>query len=526
MKRCINIFEKAKQQTVRLGKRRLFMGLLAMLTLPSVCVYAETETYEVKCPVGEGTVTGGISNTDAAEGFIHQAIFHDEPAAVGASANLGERLTAAEKVLYQSMKDSFTAMTTRSTSGGGTSFSTIVQVPVADMIDYFPETTSYTAEELGVDDVIEVIDGYNYVAQDAMDAFYVKLQFDPEAVINALIADSPYEFYWFDKSFGYYYYFTGLGCDGESLWLDPDGGDCFEVTLYVAQEYAVSRTSGTTDFDLSFTNAVCDAADTAAGIIETYKNESDIEKLYAYKNEICNRVDYNDDAAYNPTPYGNPWQVIWVFDDDPDTKVVCEGYAKAFQYLCDLSAFHTPIYTICVSGSMDGGAHMWNIVAMDDGKRFMADVTNCDEGSAGAPDHLFMAAYSNRIPGDPLSSYEYNVEDRYMFTYEYDDKTAALFRNDELEMTNMLFDPNDYPEANIEGDYDIIHLPRGLKVIEEEAFAGIVSEAVIIPEGCTSIRSRAFYACPNLRQVILPNSCTDIAADAFEGCGEIQFYYY
>ena len=524
MKRSFNIFGKVKQQTVYSGRRRLFiglLGLLAMSALPSVYAYAGTETYDVKCPVREGTVTGGISNTEAAEGFIHQAFFHDEPAAAGASANLGGRLTEAEQVLYKTMKESYSAMTTRSTSGGGTSFSTILKIPAADLMDYFSETR-FTAEELGVDSVIEVIDGDNYISREAMDAFYTKIQFNPEKVINALAADSPYDFYWFDKTAGYYYYFTGLGCDGESLWIDSAGNDYFVVELFVAQEYAVSRTRGTTDFDLSFTNAVCNAADTAAGIIETYKNKSDIDKLYAYKNEICDRVDYNNDAADYPIPYGNPWQVIWVFDGDPDTKVVCEGYSKAFQYLCDLSTFHTPIYTICVSGTMDGGAHMWNIVAMD---RYMADVTNCDDGTIGAPDDLFMATYTTYKPGTSLSEYIFKIKGR-SISYIYDDKTVSLFRSNELEMTDLLFDPEDYPEANIEGDHDILHLPRGLKVIEEEAFAGIISEMVIVPEGCISIRSRAFYGCPNLKRVILPESCTDIAPDAFEGCGEVQISYH
>lgn len=34
-------------------------------------------------------------------------------------------------------------------------------------------------------------------------------------------------------------------------------------------------------------------------------------------------------------------ELIWVFDGDSSTNVVCEGYAKAFQYLCDLSGAYT-----------------------------------------------------------------------------------------------------------------------------------------------------------------------------------------
>lgn len=66
-------------------------------------------------------------------------------------------------------------------------------------------------------------------------------------------------------------------------------------------------------------------------------------------------------------------------------------------------------------------------------------------------------------------------------------------------------------------------LPDGLKVIEAEAFLGVDAEAVIIPAGCTEIRSRAFANCPNLVYVVLPDSVTTVADDAFDGCPDILF---
>ena len=60
-------------------------------------------------------------------------------------------------------------------------------------------------------------------------------------------------------------------------------------------------------------------------------------------------------------------------------------------------------------------------------------------------------------------------------------------------------------------------LPAGLTEIGEEAFAGSACEAVIAPESCGYIGSRAFADCPNLRYVRLPASA-EIAPDAFEGC--------
>ena len=60
-------------------------------------------------------------------------------------------------------------------------------------------------------------------------------------------------------------------------------------------------------------------------------------------------------------------------------------------------------------------------------------------------------------------------------------------------------------------------LPAALGTIEEEAFAGVTAQAVLIPDGCTAIGSRAFAGCENLIYIKVPAEA-EIAADAFEGC--------
>ena len=65
----------------------------------------------------------------------------------------------------------------------------------------------------------------------------------------------------------------------------------------------------------------------------------------------------------------------------------------------------------------------------------------------------------------------------------------------------------------------LLTLPAGLRSIGSEAFRGSACEAVIIPDGCTSIGSRAFAYCPDLLYVRIPSSVRSIAADAFEGSG-------
>lgn len=69
--------------------------------------------------------------------------------------------------------------------------------------------------------------------------------------------------------------------------------------------------------------------------------------------------------------------------------MVCEGYSKAFQYLCDLSDITCYTVTGMMNGGTGEGPHMWNIVA-NNGKYYMADITNSDEGTVGEDGGLFL----------------------------------------------------------------------------------------------------------------------------------------
>ena len=69
----------------------------------------------------------------------------------------------------------------------------------------------------------------------------------------------------------------------------------------------------------------------------------------------------------------------------------------------------------------------------------------------------------------------------------------------------------------------VMNLPKALKQISEEAFAGSVMQAVDIPDGCTSIDKLAFADCTNLRWIRIPDSVTDIADNAFESCTDLTF---
>ena len=142
-----------------------------------------------------------------------------------------------------------------------------------------------------------------------------------------------------------------------------------------------------------------------------------MQKLNAYRDWICDNTDYNDAATGGGTPYGDPWQLIYVFDNDPSTKVVCEGYSKAFKYLCDRSTFEGDIRCILATGQMAGGTgegpHMWDIVKMPNGLNYMMDVTNIDSGNPG----LNLSGYTAH---PSTNSYRYEG-----LSYTYDSKTLS-----------------------------------------------------------------------------------------------------
>lgn len=269
---------------------------------------------------------------------------------------------------------------------------------------------------------------------------------DLDAVVSALLADMPYELFWFDKSvdgstslvskFGSYY----EGDEGEYLFIDSPG---LEISFKVSADYSADGSRNTTAFNLEKINSVKTAINDAKGIIEDENGSSDYEKLVAYKGAICERTSYNQAAADDPdTAYGDPWQMIYVFDGKESTNVVCEGYSKAFQYLCDHTEFENDTDCITVSGIMTGGTgagrHMWNIVSLDDSYislNYIADVTNSDAGSIGYEGGLFISPAMEG--GSVEEGYSFDVDENGTadVTYQYNDNTKNLYSESELRLS-------------------------------------------------------------------------------------------
>ena len=247
-------------------------------------------------------------------------------------------------------------------------------------------------------------------------------QASADKVWHALLSDLPYELYWHDKVIGINYAYT----------LAADNIPFKDVTFSfaVAQEFRGK--------DMTTTNIpnVPAAVQTARSVVAANASKSDHDKLQAYRQYICDQVSYNYAAARGEyaNSYGNPWQLLWVFDGDSTTNVVCEGYAKSFKYLCDLTeesnGWTGDVETINVTGTMGTENHMWNIVRIGGGN-YLVDVTNCDTGMKGYPQKLFLRG----AVGDGIS---YTVENT---VYTYGTETRTGFAAADLKLSGTDYTP-------------------------------------------------------------------------------------
>ncbi len=344
------------------------------------------------------------SNDELFEGYAISEFeneIYGELAPFGVAA--GNRLTGSTKRLYDILKPKIEAI------ANGTRTSAEIEIKPSDILTKL----SWTKKELGLSVLAQNGKYTKQATRKVGDELNELINLD--ALLSAMIADMPYDIYWFDKTEGISYYFGLSGSDDKINLVS------LTFCFYVDFNYSINDNY---TLNPAKTSIAKTAVANAKAIVEQHKNKSDKDKLIAYKNEICNRVTYNDSAAeYGSSYYGmDPWQLIYVFDNNPNTNVVCEGYSKAFQYLCELSDFSGDVYCYNTLGTMDGSAHMWNILEID-GKHYMADITNCDSGSIGYPDKLFL---KTGTPSNNKQTYTFGVSKK-SIVYTFYDSQKGLF---------------------------------------------------------------------------------------------------
>ena len=245
---------------------------------------------------------------------------------------------------------------------------------------------------------------------------------DLDAVLDALLHDCPYEMYWYD----FCYYSFDYRKETVTVWLQV-------CQNFRARDY----TELDPRIDAGQVQRAKNAAENAQAIVARHAGSRDYDKLAAYADEICALVEYDYGAAGGNTFSTDisPWTLVNVFDGDPDTNVVCEGYAESFQYLCDLSTFDREI--ACYSPT--GAYHKWNIVRID-GVSYLMDVTNSDVGETAERGAFFL----NGGKGSVKDGYKIGG-----FHYWYYDETIALWGagpDSILRLAEKAYDPAKDPE--------------------------------------------------------------------------------
>ena len=401
-------------------KRGLCLLASTMLALGLFVVTVRAATNEAK------------TDDDLIAGYIEQCLNAELPQAGSSSlprlqARPSTGLSGNDYAIYSVLKSLVAEV------AAGQRASTVFEIPITN----YCRQCSWNADELGVA-AIAVDDE---VTDEAAAAAWSKAAFDLHAVENALLADCPYELYWFDKTLDIGIDYSDLSAevvDGEwRIGFDQDA--VLTVSMPVSADYSANGQAGGFDLDTATGERINRAVDNAWSIVCNAPCDTVFDTLVYFKIMICEWTDYDFDAAADSDmPYGDPWQIINVFDDDPSTTVVCEGYAKAFQYLCDLVNI-TGVKCYAVTGTMNDGMktenHMWNLVNMDDDKVYLVDVTNCDFETIGYPDELFLAPCSS---GTVENGYVFEANG-FDITYVYDAEALSTYMRDELTLAGSAY---------------------------------------------------------------------------------------
>lgn len=243
-------------------------------------------------------------------------------------------------------------------------------------------------------------------------------------------------------------FFEEINPDDEDASDMTVGPTSFSVKIGVDKKY---RSSDEYTLSTNAASIASSAKSTADAVISKNSNKGTYDTIKAYADWIADNVSYDHSAASlsaSEITDNSPWNAISVFDNDSSTNVVCEGYAKAFQYLMDntprfVSAGITskivtstvPVTngsSSAVSGSSIGAddettGHMWNVVTIA-GKNYLVDVTWYDTDSA--------VPYRTKY----LLGGEEAAESDTSGLHEYDSDTTGFYSYDELELSESAYD--------------------------------------------------------------------------------------
>lgn len=305
---------------------------------------------------------------------------------------------------------------------------------------------TFTASQLGVKRIGYKKNGVWYVSDAAMKKIYALVSpKDWKRVYTSAMSDLSNESFWVDWHSKEYFidYNCGFRYTARSLTFYTN--DSITCRLPVQPEFQGSVFKA----NLKRIKNVKTAKENAKALVKLfddnipttfagYTNEQiDVLRLWNYCRWIAARNSYDYYAAnadQDTISYKGPWSWVYVFDGNSNTNVVCEGYARALKYLCDLSSFNSSwIDCQIVSGKAGSGAnskHMWNIVRMNDGLNYVIDPTWMDEDDESDPYAVDDTWFLKGAPSGTADRYTINGNTRI-----YDSWTKHAFASAERKLS-------------------------------------------------------------------------------------------
>ncbi|MBD5153466.1 MAG: hypothetical protein HDT16_13740 [Oscillibacter sp.] len=216
----------------------ILLTLSMVLALTPTAWMQETAAQELVTAYTETAIDSGTEeqpdNAELFAGYVAKVLYGDlieDPHSFGAPA--ANRLTGVNAALYGKLKD---FVSTIAENGGDT---TITFTPE----DLGITKKTFTNSELDMECPLLVTgaDGKTTFAEGVIEAICLQM-FDASAIFNALLADCPYELYWFDKANGWQ---TGIQVSSSSNNSVTVTQIIF--TLYVFPDYAETNSDHTYD---------------------------------------------------------------------------------------------------------------------------------------------------------------------------------------------------------------------------------------------------------------------------------------
>ena len=423
---------KFQQKTIN-RKSLFFFGPVVFLMILFCTIGFGEETTDENCNSTRAEINE-INSEKSADSFIHN-LFYPQQIVNRGRVLSGDYLSGNAKTIYDFLVEKID----RISKGLETDTEFFINIDNCCTVYYADKSGIITFGENG------------RLSDDGINAINEAIHSEVKSAVEAVKSDYVEKMFWVGN-----YYEWNIDWNAvlnESGTIASTTYVRIDLKLYVGSEYRLNEN------ELKFNSNLIHAADNAVSfskqIIASCAGKTDMEKLRTYKEKICSMVEYDhsawglrDDGTTGIlTDLGSPWQIVWVFDNDPETNVVCEGYAKAFKYLCEISNFNSDISVICV----DGGGHMWNVVNMDDGQNYLADITWCDSGS-----DLFLVGYTS---GSYDTAYNFLRGEDEWYTYTYNASCKQRYSRNQLELCNH--DYNDIVVSEIKLDCTELSLSPG-----------------------------------------------------------------